>query len=116
MATPSQVVKVATKTKKKAVKKTPDPPVTEEKEKMNIFQHMSQALGMQTVKLAQGQIPFFEKIKKIILSLSIYCAIGYVIGMILDMFLKSPYPLATIFALILFIVWIFRNGKQYLKT
>lgn len=75
---------------------------------------MADALGMQTIKLAQGQIPLFEMIKKIILSLSIYMAIGFVIGLILDMFLQSPYPMSTIFALMMLLVWILRNGKKYL--
>jgi hypothetical protein len=103
MASPSQSVKIG--------KKSATP---EEKEKKTIFEHMADALGMQTIKLAQGQIPLFEKVKKIILSLSIYCAIGYVLGLILDMFLQSPYSLANIFALMMFIVWILRNGKKYL--
>jgi len=85
------------------------------KEKKNIFGHMADALGMSVVKTARGQIPMLERIKKIVLGLSVYMAIGYVIGMVADIFLKSSWSLATVFALIMLLVWLIRKGKEYLR-
>jgi hypothetical protein len=108
MTSPSQSVKVKEKVVQKKVAAQP-------REKKNIFQHMSDAMGMQTVKLAKGQIPLLEKVKKIIIGLSVYMVLGFIVGMILDMFLQSPYSLANICALVMFLVWILRKGRSYLR-
>lgn len=108
MTSPSQSVRVKTTA---PVKKA----APRQREKKNIFGHMADALGMSVVKTARGQIPLLDKIKKIVLGLSVYMAIGYIIGMIADMFLKSSWSLATVFALVMLLVWILKNGKGYLK-
>jgi len=112
-SSPSQSVHVKKIKTKKTVKFNPHP--YKEKEPQNIFGHMADALGMQTVKLAKGQIPLLERIKKIVIGLGIYMAIGYVIGMILEIFLKSSYPMANIGALVMFLIWLLKNFRGYLK-
>jgi len=85
------------------------------KEKKNIFGYMADALGMQTVKLARGQVPLLDRLKKIILGVSIYMAIGFVTGMVADIFLQAPWSLAQVFALLMLLVWLIRKGRKYLK-
>ena len=104
MSSPSQNVRV----KQPRGKKAP-------KEKRNIFGYMADALGMQTVKLARGQVPLLDRLKKIILGVSIYMAIGFVIGMVADIFLQAPWSLAQVFALLMLLVWLIRKGREYLK-
>ena len=77
---------------------------------------MADALGMQTIKIAKGQLPLLDRIKKIVISLSIMMALGFVVGMIIDMFIQSPYPMGNILALFMLVVWLLKNGKGYLWT
>lgn len=112
MTTPSSSLKVTQVKQKKKLRYNPHPKRQEEKQ--NIFGHLSEALGMQTLKLARGQIPLLERVKKIVISLSIFMAIGFVIGLIADMFLQLPYPLSSIFALLFLLIWLLRNGKKYI--
>jgi len=115
-SSPSQSVHVKKIKTKKTVKFNPHPYKEKEegKEPQNIFGHMADALGMQTVKLAKGQIPLLERIKKIVIGLGIYMAMGYIIGMICDMFFQTSVSFANVFALVMLFIWILKNGKKYL--
>jgi hypothetical protein len=112
MTTPSSSLKVTQTKQKKKLRYNPHPKKQEEKQ--NIFGHLSEALGMQTLKLAKGQVSLLEKLKKIIVSLSIFMAIGFVLGLILEMFIQVPYPLSSILALTFFLIWLLRNGRKYI--
>lgn len=83
-------------------------------DKKNLFGHMADALGTSLIKTTTGQTSFLTMIKNLILSLSIFCAIGYVIGMVIDMFIGFG-NLANAGALLMALMWLIRKGKKYIR-
>lgn len=85
-----------------------------EREKKTIFGHVSDAMGVHLQKQVKGTVSYMEMIKNLILSLSVFLAIGFVVGLITDIFLKTGY-LAQVGALMMLLFWIYRKGRRYLS-
>ena len=83
-------------------------------EKKNIFGHMADVMGGSLIKTTTSQTSFLVTIKDIILSLSIFCVIGFIIGLVIDMFLNVG-NLANAGALLMALLWMIRKGKRYLR-
>lgn len=107
MATPSQAVKVPTYKKVIKVRK----PV--KKEPKNIFQHMSDGLGINLMGGMKKQKSLLEIVKNILLSLGMFLAVGYILGTILDIYLGTG-VLGSVFALVMFLIWLLKKGGKYL--
>jgi hypothetical protein len=83
-------------------------------EKQNIFGHLAKAMGGSLIKTTTSQTSFLVTIKNIIISLSLFCAIGYIIGLVIDMFIGFG-NLANAGALLMALLWLIRKGKRYIK-
>lgn len=85
-----------------------------EREKKTIFGHVSDAMGLHLTKQVKGSVDFMTMIKNIVLSLATFLAIGFIVGMISDIFLKTGY-LPQLGALMMLLFWVFRKGRGYLS-
>jgi hypothetical protein len=79
----------------------------------NLFQHISDGMGLHLEKQTKKTVDWMTFIKNLILSLATYLAIGYIVGMIADIFLKTGY-LSQLFALLMLLFWILKKGKPYI--
>jgi hypothetical protein len=95
--------------KGKSSTKSPAP-----REKQNIFGHLATAMGGSLIKTTTKQTGFLATIKDIIISLSLFCAIGYIVGMVIDMFIGFG-NLANAGALLMALLWLIRKGKKYIR-
>jgi len=105
-ATPGSAVKVKTKVKKQ-IKYRPKA----EREKKTIFQYMADGMGLKK----SSDYGLLERVKKVIISVSLYAAIGYIVGLIIDMVYPSPVAMSSVLALGFVLFWLIRNGKKYIR-
>lgn len=97
---PSKSVKIMQKQKK------PEP--------KTIYGHISDAMGLHLQKHTKKSIDYLTMIKNLILGLATFLGIGYVIGTISDIFLRTGY-LGQVGALVMLLLWILRKGGKYLR-
>lgn len=56
-----------------------------------------------------------DKVKKMVISFCLYCAMGYIIGIIMNAFMGSEIY-SIVFAGIFALLWLVKAGKNYLKV
>jgi len=88
-----------------------------ERERKTIFQHASDLLGSKEKK--KGKVTLgkplidLDNLKKTVISFVVYMALGWLIGTIIDMIIKTNYAgIALACAFIIF--WILKKFKDYL--
>lgn len=82
----------------------------DEEEGKTLFEH----LGLTGNKKEGSISKSYEKFKKMIISLMVYMVIGYILGMILDIFLNQGIY-AVVLSLCMALIWIIAVFKKYLK-
>ena len=103
------------KTMKRPSQKSKRAPKTQGvREKKTLFGHMADAMGHSLIKSTTSQTSFLVTVKDIIISLSLFCAIGYIVGLVIDMFIGFG-NLANAGALLMALLWLIRKGKRYIK-
>ena len=89
-----------------------------EREKKTIFGHIADAMGeTDTRKLFNSKkksVFNFEMIKKMIVSLIVYGALGLLIGTVVDIVLGVGYA-GPAMAVVFIIIWLVRKFRSYLN-
>jgi hypothetical protein len=106
---PAKTVKITPVKTKKKVRYTSHP------QKKNIFEHMAEGFGTSLTKSVRTRGSFFDKLRKVMLSLGLYAALGYIMGLIIDMFLQSPVAISNVFCLLMVGYWLITKGRRYVK-
>jgi len=88
------------------------------KEPKNVFQHIGSMFGSddKKTKTQTDRKSLFDifAIKKLAISFFVFAAIGYVIGMIIDIFLEMD-KFAMALSLVFILLWLLKTAGHYLR-
>jgi hypothetical protein len=89
-----------------------------EREKKTIFQHIADSIGSSDTKsLFTGKkkpLIDFDYIKKLLISLAVYGALGLLLGTVIDIVLGTGYA-GMALAVVFIIIWLIRKFRAYLN-
>jgi hypothetical protein len=89
-----------------------------EREKKTIFQHIADSMGSSDTKsLFTGKkksLIDFDYIKRLMISLAVYGALGLLLGTVIDIVLGTGYA-GMALAVVFIIIWLIRKFKAYLN-
>jgi hypothetical protein len=90
----------------------------EEREKKTLFGHIADAMGSSDTKsLFTGKkkpLIDFDYIKKLLISLAVYGALGLLLGTVIDIVLGTGYA-GMALAVVFIIIWLIRKFRAYLN-